>query len=349
MSLLSFPKMPLKGFKPVRVQLVFNHVARLASSKSYDPKSHDESEFRQLEIRPVRRDRKTSSKARMMMPRDYKRTNNIDPDKADWKSIWPGPRSFDPNSIPIPVRQGRLKPYRRAFDKYANMELMKIPSFFHIPPTTIKAQCEAIKSFCTPFPNQLNSKEKCEEHFPLTVITNDYLHSAPTIRDPLARIVTIKLKLKNIPLDEHARDKFMRLVRDRYDDKTDTLTIVTDRCPLRKQNYDYAQYLLTACFFESWTVEDWESEKTEADMEKYIWENNISAKALASIVKWSPDKLGKSIFHDTLPADELKPEHLVLGAAVKKVIEGETEEGIEEYKKAAMEVLLSKKAVGLKA
>lgn len=44
----------------------------------------------------------------------------------------------------------------------------------------------------------------------------------------------------------------MRLVKDRYDEKTDTLTIVTDRCPLRKQNYDYAQYLLTACFFESW-------------------------------------------------------------------------------------------------
>lgn len=69
-------------------------------------------------------------------------------------------------------------------------------------------------------------------------------------------------------------------------------------------------------------MEEWESEKTEADMEKYIWENNMSAKSLASILKWSPDKLGQSVFHDALSAEELKPEHQVYGAAVKKVIEG---------------------------
>lgn len=73
------------------------------------------------------------------------------------------------------------------------MELMKIPSFFHLPPTTIKAQCEALKRFCTPFPAELDSEEKCEKHFPVKVITHDYLHSAPTIRDPLARIVTIQV------------------------------------------------------------------------------------------------------------------------------------------------------------
>jgi small subunit ribosomal protein S35 len=43
----------------------------------------------------------------------------------------------------------------------------------------------------------------------------------------------------------------MRLVGDRYDIKTDVLTIVTENCPLRKQNYDYAMYLLTALYHES--------------------------------------------------------------------------------------------------
>jgi hypothetical protein len=30
------------------------------------------------------------------------------------------------------------------------------------------------------------------------------------------------------------------------------LTLMTDRCPLRQQNLDYALYLLTALFHESW-------------------------------------------------------------------------------------------------
>lgn len=60
------------------------------------------------------------------------------------------------------------------------------------------------------------------------------------------------MKLKNLELDEHAKDKFLRLVGDRYDPKTDYVTITTDSCPLKKQNYDYAQYLITALLFESW-------------------------------------------------------------------------------------------------
>lgn len=105
-------------------------------------------------------------------------------------------------------------------------------------------------------------------------------------------------------------------------------------------------------------------------MEKYIWENNTSSKALASILKWTPDQLGKSVFHDPLPNTELKPEHQAYGAAVKKVVEGmsvmqsrnyslfikfyervqifciflgESEESLEEYKKAALQVLIKQK------
>lgn len=81
-------------------------------------------------------------------------------------------------------------------------------------------------------------------------------------------------------LDEHARKKMIKLVGKRYCKDTDVLTITTDRythlpqyavnksweiktlpcvslphftsCPLRKQNKDYAMYLLTVLYHESW-------------------------------------------------------------------------------------------------
>ncbi|KAJ1524835.1 hypothetical protein ONE63_009703 [Megalurothrips usitatus] len=348
MSLLSVSRNSVKGlggFKPIGAHLTLNYAVRLSAQAGADaPEFGDSSdEFRQLVIKPPRFvESKKTKKAglHMVMSKDYKRADKIDPANVDWKSVWPGPRTFDPNSIPIPVRQGRLKPKARSFGKHANMELMKIPTFFHLTPPAIEAHCKELQRFCTPFPKELDTKAKCEQHFPLTVITNDYLHSSPTIRDPQARIVTVKLKVKDIPLDNHARDKFMRLVRDQYDEKTGTLTIVTDRCPLRKQNYDYAQYLLTALFFESWKVETWESEKTLEDMEVYEWDKNVSSKALASILKWTPDKLGKSVFHEPLKSEELKPEHLAYGAAVKEVVEGESKNGLDQYKTAAIRLLI---------
>lgn len=74
---------------------------------------------------------------------------------------------------------------------------------------------------------------------------------------------------------------------DKYDAETDVLTIVTDRCPLRQQNLDYAQYLLTATFHESWVTEPWEATKTEADMEEYIWSRNKSKQAAEAILSWA--------------------------------------------------------------
>lgn len=43
----------------------------------------------------------------------------------------------------------------------------------------------------------------------------------------------------------------IRLVGNRYDEESDMLTIVTDRCPTKKQNYDYGIYVLTALYHES--------------------------------------------------------------------------------------------------
>jgi len=60
------------------------------------------------------------------------------------------------------------------------------------------------------------------------------------------------MKVGRLPLNVHAKDKLLRLVGERYNPENDVLTIMTDRCPLRQQNLDYALYLLTALFHESW-------------------------------------------------------------------------------------------------
>lgn len=76
------------------------------------------------------------------------------------------------------------------------------------------------------------------------------------------------------------------MVGKRYNPETDILTIVTDRCPLRNQNYDYAQYLLTVLFHESCITEPWEATKTEADIEEYIWIRNKSKETSEAIINW---------------------------------------------------------------
>ncbi|XP_050676748.1 28S ribosomal protein S35, mitochondrial [Leptidea sinapis] len=198
----------------------------------------------------------------------------------NWGNVWPGPRSFHPSSVPLPIRQGYVPKGQVPPGKKANAELMKIPNFLHLTPPVIKMQCEAIKKFCTEWPKMLNSEQAIEQHYPVEVITSDYCHASPTIRNPLARIVTLRVKLSSLELDKHAKDKFLRLVGDRYDKETDLVTFTADRCPMRKQNLDYVNYLLTATFHESWAVEDWEKQKSEEDMEYYNWDNNKSKRNL---------------------------------------------------------------------
>ncbi|XP_054746270.1 28S ribosomal protein S35, mitochondrial-like [Anastrepha obliqua] len=103
----------------------------------------------------------------------------------------------------------------------------------------------------------------------------DYCHALPTIRNPEARRITLKIKLSDLKFDAHAKDKFLRLVGDRYNPCTDMLTIVADRCPLRKQNYDYAMYLLTACYHESFVTEPWEANKSEYVNLEFVGYNKL--------------------------------------------------------------------------
>lgn len=225
--------------------------------------------------------------------------------------------------------------------KKANAELMKIPNFLHLTPPVIKSQCESLKQFCTEWPRLLNSEEAIENHYPIEVITSDYCHASPSIRNPLARIVTLRVKLSTLNLDKHAKDKFIRLIGDRYDSSTDLVTITADRCPVRAQNLDYVNYLLTACYHEAWNVEEWEKDKTEDDMEYYDWDKNASKK---SIVNWH---LAKSNEQRDLTHDEYRnydisviPNAEGYKNAVSSLInDGETEETVDNYGKAVRKLL----------
>lgn len=119
------------------------------------------------------------------------------PVDQDWTNVWPGPRTFHPATVPLALRQG-YDQKRASPGKYGNAELMKIPNFLHLTPPAVKKHCSAIKKFCTEWPKGLETDDDCERHFPVTVITTDYCHSSPTIKDPKARVVTIKVTIKNI-------------------------------------------------------------------------------------------------------------------------------------------------------
>uniref|UniRef100_A0A8C5K9F6 Mitochondrial ribosomal protein S35 n=1 Tax=Jaculus jaculus TaxID=51337 RepID=A0A8C5K9F6_JACJA len=198
----------------------------------------------------------------------------------DWASVYPVAAPFKPSAVPLPVRMGYPVKKGVPLAKEGNLELLKIPNFLHLTPVAIKRHCEALKDFCTEWPAALDSDEKCEKHFPIEIDTADYISSGPSVRNPKARVVTLRVKLSSLNLDDHAKKKLIKLVGERYCKATDELTLRTDRCPLRRQNYDYAVYLLTVLFHESWKTEDWEKSKTRADMDEHVWENSSSEKNL---------------------------------------------------------------------
>ncbi|XP_027215790.2 small ribosomal subunit protein mS35 [Penaeus vannamei] len=241
----------------------------------------EDEEFRTLELggRKIQRRAQRIQREMPTLPPRYKRQAT----DQDWGNVWPAPRSFHPATVPLAVRQGYPAKGQAPPDKWGNAELMKIPNFLHLTPPVIERQCEALKKFCTPWPAGLENTEKQEKHFPVTMTKSSYLHSSPSIRDPKSRIVTLKVHLRSLNLDTHARDKLLRLVGDRYDPATDCLTLVADRCPLSQQNRDYCHYLLTVLYNEALKTEPWEHEKEVTDNERYVWQGSPSEAALKVI------------------------------------------------------------------
>ncbi|KAK5982381.1 Mitochondrial Ribosomal Protein Small [Trichostrongylus colubriformis] len=214
----------------------------------------------------------------------------------DWTAVWPAARSFASSVVPLPVRMGtRPNPEKRApFKKQGNLELVKIPNFLHLTPAAIEKHCNAIKKFCTEFPPELLSdQDLANSEFPLRISYNTYVHQGINIRDNRSRVVTLQVKVSALSLSPRAREKLVRLATNCYEEKSDMLTIITDRCHTRKQNLDYAFYLLTAIFHEANKVEPWEALKERADSLKVEFEGSETQKKLISVLK-------QVISHDNL-------------------------------------------------
>lgn len=206
--------------------------------------------FEARTVRPIRRSKLSAGLVR----REEKMKEN-----QDWASVWPTAKTFVPSAVPLPIRQSYEDKRKHVpIGKYLNNELLKIPNFLHLTPIAIERHCKALLQFCTKWPKGLESDEQIREHFPVTYITRDYFHSSPSIRDPKSRIVDLKININDLKLKQLDREKLILLARHRYDPNTEILTITTDSCPLKIQNKDYAEYLLTALYFESIKHDPWE-------------------------------------------------------------------------------------------
>lgn len=320
------------GSRPV-VQLTSVRIAgcRFQSTQQEldtSSKHVDDEEFRVLNFKQVRAQRvarRKMNKTEVPPPRSQQMATD-----QDWGAVWPGPKSFVPASVPLPLRQGYVsKKYQIPPGKFANAELMKIPNFLHLTPPVIKKQCEALKQFCTPWPKGLETEERMRASFPVEVVTSDYCHALPTIRNPLSRIVTVQLRVDTLGLDRHAKDKFLRLVGERYCAESGVLTLVTDRCPLKQQNYDYAMYLLTALYHESNVTEPWEESKSEADMELYEFGRNRAKVSAEGILNWGK-KEGEG--KEEAPAP-------YAGVVEQLFNEGENEYNVQKYKEQTLALL----------
>ncbi|CAL8359183.1 unnamed protein product [Lota lota] len=196
--------------------------------------------------------------------------------QQDWTAVYPSAAPFRPGSVPLPVRMGYPVKGGVPSEKRGNLELIKIPNFLHLTPAAIKKHCEALKPFCTEWPSGLDSEADHDKHLPIRIESTDYVSAGPSVRNPAARVVHLRVRLSSLNLDDHARKKMLKLLGDRYCKATDILTITTDSCPLRQQNTDYAMYLLTVLYHEAWKTEAWESEMTRADRFEYVWEDSAS-------------------------------------------------------------------------
>ncbi|XP_033331100.2 mitochondrial ribosomal protein S35 [Megalopta genalis] len=307
-------------------------IIKLSSSFCTSTVTNTDKDFRVLNLIPERIKHAKKSQIYKQLSKNTVLKEDTMPTDQNWQAIWPVARTFHPTTVPIPLRQGYKYKKNPNPEKYANAELMKIPNFLHLTPPAVKAHCEELKQFCTEWPIGLETDEACEKHFPVEIISSNYCYSSPTIREPLARIVTLRVKLSSLHLDYHAKDKILRLVGDRYNPETDILTIVADRCPTRKQNLDYVNYLLTALYHVSWRVEPWESQKVEADMEFYEWDKSKSRDSLVTIFCW-PNPPTDSNYESIPHATEYK-------VAVSELINnGEDHFTINKYKQAVKNVL----------
>lgn len=212
--------------------------------------------------------------------RDVRARENRMPTDQDWTNVWPNASMFKQSAVPLALRQGKVKNMSENDGlpptKYGNTELMKIPNFLHLTPPHIKKHCQALEKFCSEWPKNFHKDHK--ESFPVKMKTSNYVYDGPNIRDDRARVVELRIDIRDLKLDHRSEQKLIHLATpERYNARTKIMTLVADRCPFRAQNEEYARYLLTTLYYESKNIEDWEtSEITEDDRLEFAWEKSQS-------------------------------------------------------------------------
>nr|CAB3264010.1 28S ribosomal protein S35, mitochondrial-like [Phallusia mammillata] len=216
----------------------------------------------------------------------------------DWTAVWPAPAPFKPYEVPLPIHMGVKAKKCVKPDKFSSLELLKVQNFLHLTPPAVEQHCKVLKQFCTKFPDDLDSDIACEMEFPVTKHTVDYVGASNSPRNSKARNVTKQIRLVHLGLNLQAREKITKLLEWRYNDDTDVATIQSKRCPVRKQNSDFLDYVFTALYFESWKVEEWEKPENACDDDFYVWENSESYKNLRKIVERRADVSKETMLSD---------------------------------------------------
>jgi len=243
----------LSGIKEKEGQ---NHTSKTTNNKVNESKDKNSRNFTKFKIKT--------------------RAEMINVNHTDWSSVYETASPYNMYVVPLEIRMGRPDQLKAAgklgqvsLSAQGNIELLKIPNFFHLTPPAIKKHCMALMPYCTPWPSDFDVTHQ----YPLRVSTINYLYSGPSIRHPESKKVKLQVYLKDLCLDKHAQRKFKLLVGDRYNPNNDELTLIADKCPTRKQNKEYAYYLLTALYVESKKVQPWENEAnsiSEDEIDKEI-------------------------------------------------------------------------------
>uniref|UniRef100_A0A8C7AC21 Small ribosomal subunit protein mS35 mitochondrial conserved domain-containing protein n=1 Tax=Neovison vison TaxID=452646 RepID=A0A8C7AC21_NEOVI len=229
----------------------------------------------------------------------------------DWPSVYPVATPFKPSAVPLPIRMGYPVKSAVCMAKEGNLELLKIPNFLHLTPVAIKKHRKTLKDFYTEWPAALDRDEKLEP---------------------------LRVKLSSLNLDDHAKKKLIKLVGERYCKTTEVLTIETNRCPLKRQNWDYALYLLTVLYHESWKTEEWEKDKIEADMEEYVWNSSSSEKnILETLLQMKAAEKNLQVNKEELLATKEVEEYKKSVVNLKN--EGDNEDTLSQYKESVKKLL----------
>lgn len=56
-----------------------------------------------------------------------------------------------------------------------------------------------LSAFCTEWPSALDTDAKCDDYFPIKTESTDYVFAGPSLRNPLARIVHLRVSLPAFP------------------------------------------------------------------------------------------------------------------------------------------------------